>query len=100
MNTLYKYLRFMFTVGMFLLLMGRRSVSAEELYFNNQGDMIFSAYDKRASGGIRYRTMGWVIKRYEDSIGASGQYSVNLPMSGFFMKLRIRPIRIMYTRHL
>lgn len=87
MNTLYKYLRFMFTVGMFLLLMGRRSVSAEELYFNNQGDMIFSAYDKRASGGIRYRTMGWVIKRYEDSIGASGQYSVNLPMSGFFYEI-------------
>lgn len=87
MNTLYKYLRFMFTVGMFLLLMGRRSVSAEELYFNNQGDMIFSAYDKRASGGIRYRTMGWVIKRYEDSIGASGQYSVNLPRSGFFYEI-------------
>ena len=43
MNTLYKYLRFMFAVGMFLALMGRRSVSAEELYFNNQGDMIFSA---------------------------------------------------------
>ncbi len=55
----------------------------DELYFNDSGDLVFSTYDKSATSGTRYKTIGWVIKRYEDTIIAPGQYSVNLARSGY-----------------
>lgn len=60
-----------------------RAYAGDELYFNENGDLIFSAYDKKATSGVKYQTVGWVLKRYRDDINAAGQYSVNLPKSGY-----------------
>lgn len=60
---------------------------AEELYFNDSGDLVFSTYDRKATSGIRYYTIGWVLKRYDDEIGASGQYTVNIPKSGYLYEI-------------
>ena len=62
-------------------------VHAEELYFNNSGDLVFSTYDRKATSGIRYHTIGWVLKRYDDEIGARGQYTVNIPKSGYLYEM-------------
>ncbi|MDY5577342.1 MAG: DUF5704 domain-containing protein [Lachnospiraceae bacterium] len=80
--------KFMITMLFFFFLIFPKIVYAsDELYFNSDGDLIFSTYDKKATSGIRYKTMGWVIKRYDDSIQAAGQYHVNIPRSGYMYEM-------------
>ena len=64
-----------------------KTVLAEELYFNEEGDLVFSMHDKIATSGIKYKTIGWVIKRYDDGLYTSGQSFVNIPRSGFIYRI-------------
>lgn len=59
-------------------------VSAESaIYFNEEGNFVFSTYDRIATSGIRYKTVGWTIKKYQEPIGAEGQISVVIPTPNY-----------------
>ncbi len=49
---------------------------ASELYFDEDGNLYFHTRDKKATGGTKYKTIGWVIKRYDMPMNASGQQYV------------------------
>jgi len=82
-----KKIIFIFLTILFISLPASKTVLAEELYFNEEGDLIFSMHDKIATSGIKYKTIGWVIKRYDDGLYASGQSFVNIPRSGFIYRI-------------
>lgn len=82
-----KKIIFIFLTILFLSLSASKISFAEELYFNEGGDLVFSMHDKIATSGIKYKTIGWVIKRYDDGLYASGQSFVNIPRSGFIYRM-------------
>jgi len=82
-----KKIIFIFLTILFLSLPASKTVLAEELYFNEEGDLVFSMHDKIATSGIKYKTIGWVIKRYDDGLYTSGQSFVNIPRSGFIYRI-------------
>lgn len=82
-----KKIIFIFLTILFLSLSASKTVFAEELYFNEGGDLIFSMHDKIATSEIKYKTIGWVIKRYDDELYADGQNFVNIPRSGFIYRM-------------
>lgn len=82
-----KKIIFIFLTILFISLPASKTVFAEELYFNEGGDLVFSMHDKIATSGIKYKTIGWVIKRYDDELYASGQSFVNIPRSGFIYRM-------------
>ena len=49
---------------------------ADELYFDDEGNLYFVTRDKKASGSVRYMTIGWVIKRYDMPMNVPGQQYV------------------------
>lgn len=72
-----------FVVVFFLLLFAENRAFAGELYFDDSGNMVFWGYDKKATTDIRYHTVGWTIKRYDDAIDAYGQQVVNIAKTGY-----------------
>ncbi len=63
-------------------------ISAESaIYFNEEGNFVFSTHDKTATSGIRYKTVGWTIKKYQEPIGADGQISVVIPTPNYFYEI-------------
>ena len=82
-----KKLIFICLTILFISLSVSKTALAEELYFNESGDLIFSVYDKIATNEIKYKTIGWVIKRYNDVLQADGQNSVNISKSGFIYQI-------------
>ena len=82
-----KRIIFIFFTILFISLAVSGTAFAEELYFNESGDLIFSTYDKKATSQVKYKTVGWVIKRYNDSIYAEGQNFVNIPKSGYIYEM-------------
>lgn len=48
----------------------------EGLYFDEDGNLYFITRDKKASGSVRYKTIGWIIKRYDMPIDAPEQQYV------------------------
>ena len=51
---------------------------AEMLGFDEQGNLLMTTRDKVATGQIRYKTIGWTIKRYDLPIGAAGNETVTI----------------------
>ena len=78
---------FIFLAVLFVSLAASGTAFAGELYFNESGDLIFSTYDKKATSGVKYKTVGWVIKRYNDSMYAEGQNYVIIPKSGYIYEI-------------
>lgn len=55
---------------------GNREITAygeESLRFDENGNLLLTTHDKKATGGIVYRTVGWTLKRYDLPIDAPGQ---------------------------
>lgn len=48
--------------------------ASQEVYFDKNKNLLFIMHDKKATSGTKYKTIGWVIKRYDDAITAPGQY--------------------------
>lgn len=44
----------------------------ESLSFDSHGNLHMTTHDKKASGGVRYRTIGWVMRRTKEA-GGKGQ---------------------------
>lgn len=49
------------------------------LYFDEDGSLIFIARSGKDHTGIKYRTIGWVLRRYDLPLNASGQQYVIIP---------------------
>ena len=49
------------------------------LYFDEDGSLIFIARSGKDHSGIKFRTIGWVLKRYDLPMNASGQQYVIIP---------------------
>lgn len=53
----------------------------ETLEFDSNGNLRMTTHDKKATSAIIYRTIGWVIKRYDMPINARGQQYAIIPVS-------------------
>ena len=74
-----KVLKFLVTGLLFLLFFCSFysiTAKADELYFDEDGNLYFSTRDKKAAGSVRYLTIGWIIKRYDMPLDAPGQQYV------------------------
>lgn len=49
------------------------------LYFDENGSLIFIARSGKDHTGIKYRTIGWVLRRYDLPLNARGQQYVIIP---------------------
>ena len=54
------------------------AATGEELYFDESGRLIMTTRDRHATSGIKYRTIGWTIKRYPGEIQAANSVRVKL----------------------
>ena len=71
--------RFLITGVVFLVLLCTFTpldVNANELFFDDDGNLYFHTRDKKALGSVRFLTLGWIIKRYDMPIDAPGQQYV------------------------
>lgn len=81
------FLMFFFGVSLFILPQSANvyaeSLSQSAIYFDDSGNFVFSTYDRIATGNIVYSTVGWIIKKYEEPVGAAGQISVVIPLPNY-----------------
>ncbi len=54
----------------------------EQLYFDSQGNLQMTTRDKRATGGVRYRTIGWTIRRLPDAAAGGPYVRIRLTQTG------------------
>lgn len=52
----------------------------ENLRFDDEGNLLMTTHDLKATTQITYRTIGWVIKRYDMPITAKGQQYAIVPL--------------------
>lgn len=45
----------------------------EVLKFDDEGNLLMTTHDKKATSKVTYRTLGWIIKRYDAPLDAPGQ---------------------------
>lgn len=55
------------------------SLYTEKLEFDDEGNLVMSTHDKKATSSVIYRTIGWVIKRYDMPMNAKGQQYAVIP---------------------
>lgn len=58
------------------------SLYREKIEFDSEGNLVMMTHDKKATSNILYRTVGWVIKRYDMPMGANGQQYAIIPLRG------------------
>ena len=56
---------------------------ANELYFDCDGSLYYVTREKKATGSVKYYTIGWTIKRYDMPIDAPGQQYVIVTKSNY-----------------
>lgn len=72
-----------FLVVFMLHFFGTMSVqAASSLYFDADGNLIFTAVGGKDTTGVKYRTIGWIIKRYDMPINVPGQQYIIISKSG------------------
>ena len=54
----------------------------ENLQFDSKGNLKMTTHDKKATGGVRYRTIGWTIKRWPGKVSAVQCARVRLAQAG------------------
>lgn len=52
----------------------------EKLEFDSKGNLLMTTHDKKATSRIIYKTIGWVIKRYDMPKDAGGQQYAIIPI--------------------
>ena len=81
------FLTIIFSVSLFIV-PRIKSVYAENdpqsgIYFDSDGIFVFATYNRIATSNVVYSTVGWIIKKYEEPIGAAGQISVVIPTPNY-----------------
>lgn len=57
---------------------GTAELYRENLRFDSQGNLRMTTRDKKAEGGVRYRTIGWVMRRTKETAGTGGTIRLKL----------------------
>lgn len=74
---------------MFFILPKYEKVYADEsLYFDKEGNLVFATYDKLATSKIKYKTIGWVIKKYDEPKSAIGQNYCIIPKPEYYYEIK------------
>lgn len=60
-------------VCLFFVMPVARTEAGEQLYFDEQGNLRMTTYDRIATNNKTYKTIGWTIKRYDMPIGAGNE---------------------------
>ncbi|SCP99224.1 DUF5704 domain-containing protein [Anaerobium acetethylicum] len=63
---------FLFLSGMISYAVGIEDYYQEVLKFDDQGNLIMTVHDRKATAAVTYKTIGWTIKRYNQPIDAAG----------------------------
>ncbi len=74
-----QFFKFLMTGILFLVLICTINpiiVNANELFFDEEGNLYFHTRDRKYSGAVGYKTLGWVIKRYDMPMNAKEQQYV------------------------
>ncbi len=68
----------MMVIGTVLLVLlgGGKAFASEEIYFDEEGNLIYITYDKKATTSVSYKAIGWILKRYDAPIDEPGQQYV------------------------
>lgn len=69
----------------------------ENLQFDSKGNLKMTTHDKKATGGVRYRTIGWTIKRWPGKVSAVQCARVRLAQAGASYADPVDPAYV-YTR--
>ncbi len=54
----------------------------EVLKFDSYGNLQMTTHDKRAASGIKYRTIGWTLKRWQGEVPANARARIRLTQEG------------------
>lgn len=79
--------RFMFAgrcfvlAALFLCVFCQKTKAQEQLYFDEQGNLYMTTYDRIATTSRTYKTIGWTIKRYNQPIHTPGNDHVIVVMA-------------------
>ncbi len=76
MKKLYKLFIVMIVFWGFMLWSEVEAYASEEIYFDDEGNLIYITYDKKATSSVSYKAIGWILKRYDAPIDAKGQQYV------------------------
>ncbi|MBO5247262.1 MAG: hypothetical protein J6B28_08405 [Eubacterium sp.] len=60
----------------------KNNLYKENLVFDSQGNLQMTTRDKKADGAVRYRTIGWTMKRMKTATDASSCVRLKLQQSG------------------
>ncbi len=66
----------MMIIILMLLFNGKNVFASEQIYFDENGNLIYVTYDKKATSLVSYKAIGWILKRYDAPIDAPGQQYV------------------------
>ena len=50
----------------------------ESLKFDSNGNLLMTTRDKKASSSVRYRTIGWIVKRTPEASGSTESIRLKL----------------------
>ena len=54
----------------------------ESLKFDSNGNLLMTTRDKKASSSVRYRTIGWIVKRTPEASGSTESIRLKLKQNG------------------
>lgn len=54
----------------------------ESLKFDSNGNLLMTTRDKKAAGAVRYRTIGWTVKRTDDASAGTQRVRLKLEQNG------------------
>ncbi len=77
-----------FGLMLFILPKYQEVYADESLHFDNDGNLVFATYDKMATGKIKYKTVGWTIKKYEEPKNAVGQKYCIIPKPEYYYEIK------------
>lgn len=68
-----------FVLVAFFVVPQKQKVYAEDLYFDEDGNLYYHVMERKATSGIKYVVIGWTLKKYPTEINEAGQMSVRIP---------------------
>ena len=81
-----------------LLMFHTEKAMAVELYFDDEGNLMHVTKDVATNANICFRSVGWVIKRYDLPLNANGQQYIVVPKrSDRSVIMKVDGTDIMYT---
>lgn len=66
---------FVCLIGLWLC-SAHRVQAEEQLYFDAEGNLHMTTHDRIATNAITYKTLGWRMKRYNETIGVMGWHTI------------------------